>query len=412
LALLLAHPVFAIGANEPRGELTLTQAVAATLARNPDLQASTYELRAAEARITQAGLRPVPELGLELENFAGSGAVRGTDALETTLTLSRVIELGGKRDARITTAGAARDLVNVERQTQQLDVLAEVARRFIRVASDQEQLRLARRATELARQTVAAVETRVKAARSPEVELYRARITLTQAEVEQQRGERELLSSRHKLAAMWGSSEDSFESVRADLYVLPETGEFAPLMARLEKNPDFLRFASEARLRDAEIRVAQTQRRRDITLGAGLRRLEETSDQALVASVSIPLFAPRRADAAVAEAEAFRGRVDSDRTAAMVRAQAQLFELYQELKHSVIEAQTLRTTVMPQLEEVLKQTEYAWQRGRYSYLEWVDAQREYVAVQRSLIEAAANAQLFQIEIERLTNAPLNLSAKP
>ncbi|HTJ20333.1 MAG TPA: TolC family protein, partial [Steroidobacteraceae bacterium] len=87
--------VFAVGAwaaepVEPRGELTLAQAVELALRSNPELLASRYELTAAQARIVQADLRPNPDLDVELENFAGSGATTGTDALETTLSLSQV----------------------------------------------------------------------------------------------------------------------------------------------------------------------------------------------------------------------------------------------------------------------------------------------------------------------------------
>lgn len=46
------------------------------------------------------GLRLNPALDLELENFAGGGAPRGVDAIETTLSLSQVIELGAKRALR------------------------------------------------------------------------------------------------------------------------------------------------------------------------------------------------------------------------------------------------------------------------------------------------------------------------
>ncbi|WP_348240629.1 TolC family protein, partial [Salmonella enterica] len=64
----------------PAGELTLADAVGLALERNPDLVASRYELTASQARIVQAGLRPNPELGVEYENFAGSGTVRSVDA--------------------------------------------------------------------------------------------------------------------------------------------------------------------------------------------------------------------------------------------------------------------------------------------------------------------------------------------
>ena len=70
------------------------------------------------------------------------------------------------------------------------------------------------------------------------------------------------------------------------------------------------------------------------------------------------------------------------------------------------EAETLKTDMLPRVQEALKETEYAFTRGRYSYLELVDAQREYLAVQAALIDAATDAHELRTEIERLTDAPL------
>ncbi len=80
------------------------------------------------------------EASVELENALGSGDFNGFDAAEGTFALSQVIELGGKRDARGAAAQSGRELLAVERQVAQLDVLAEVTRRFIAVAAAQEQL--------------------------------------------------------------------------------------------------------------------------------------------------------------------------------------------------------------------------------------------------------------------------------
>ena len=82
------------------GDLTLRNAIAAALLSNPALRAAAWEPRLAEANRLQAGLSPNPEIGLELENFAGTGALGGTGALETTLVLSQLIELGGKKARR------------------------------------------------------------------------------------------------------------------------------------------------------------------------------------------------------------------------------------------------------------------------------------------------------------------------
>jgi cobalt-zinc-cadmium efflux system outer membrane protein len=246
----------------------------------------------------------------------------------------------------------------------------------------------------------------VAAARAPDVELRRARVTEARARLEREHAEHELLTSRRKLAAMWGDSDASFDAATADLYALPPNEPFEALVARLAANPDFLRFASEERLRDAEIRVAEARARTDLNLRAGVRFLHETDDEAFVLGVTMPLQAGPRARAAIATAEARREQLAAERDAQRIKAEAQLFELFHELRHAVTEAQTLRTSVLPEMEAALEATRSAFERGRYSYLEWVDAQRELIDVQRALIDASANAHLYRTEIERLTGEPL------
>lgn len=386
--------------------LSLAQAVGQALARNPELQGFALRLRGQDGQALSAGLSPPREFLAEVEDVLGSGRTRGLDAAQASFSLSQLIELGDKRRARMDLAGASRGLLEMQREAAQLDVLAEVTRRFIHVASDQEQRRLTQEATALARSTLAASEKRLAAAKAPEVELRRARITLARAGVDEEHAEHELLSSRHKLAAMWGEVQPQFGPVAADLYQLPAVGPFEELMARLERNPDFLRYASEARLRDAEIRLAQSRGRGDVTFSAGLRRLEETNDKAFIFGFGMPLLGSTRAQGEIVQAQAQRDLSDAEARAHKVKVRAQLFALYQELKHAITEARMLRVDVLPEMEAALSATEYAFQRGRYSYLEWAEAQRELVSIRRALIEASAKAQLYQTEIERLTAEPL------
>ncbi|MDO9451855.1 MAG: TolC family protein [Stagnimonas sp.] len=386
--------------------LTLSKAVNAAIAGNPDLKQFAFQLKAQSARIDGAGLKPAPVFESQLENFLGTGRTRGLDAAEATFALSQLIELGEQRASRIEAARLGIDGINLNRQGAQLDVLAEVSRQFIHVASDQEQLKLTQLATKLAERTVSEVRRRVAAAKSPEVELHRANIVFSRAQVDEEHAEHELITSRTKLAALWGAGKADFGLVAADLFRLPQVGDYGVLTRQLVASPDFLRFATEARQRDADIRVAQSKVRSNITVSAGVRRLQEDGDAAFVAGFSAPLFGARTAQPAIAEARALRAGIESEAAAAKLKAETKLFELVQELKHSITEAEMLRDSVLPQMEEALKETEYAYQRGRYSYLEWVDAQRERVTVQRALIEAAANAHLFSAEIERLTGTAL------
>lgn len=394
--------------------LTLRDAIEAALAHNPDLGVLEFDLRAAKAVRDQAALRPAPTVEATLENFAGTGEARGLKSSETTLAVSQVIELGGKRDSRIGVAGAARDALTAARQAAQLDVLAEVTRRFIAVAALQEQVRLSQRATELAETTLKASDLRVRAAKAPHVEFDRASISLERARLDERRTRSELEAGRRSLAALWGADTAVLNGqpvgeISGDLRRLPAIEDFGALMSRIEASPDFLRFASEERLRDAELRLAASSRRPDVTVSGGVRRLQGTQDIALVASFSVPLFAGRRAGSFVAEASARRDAVGAAREAALVKARAELFRLYQAMKEASAAVDSLDGTLAPRMEEALKETGYAFERGRYSYLELIDAQREYLDLQRARIDASAQVQLLANEIERLTNAPLQPS---
>jgi len=93
---------------EPTGVLTLPQAQALALLQNPKLAAFGWEVRAREAQILQAGLRPNPEVEVEVENFAGSGALQAFRGTEITILLSQLIELAGKRHKRARVAALER----------------------------------------------------------------------------------------------------------------------------------------------------------------------------------------------------------------------------------------------------------------------------------------------------------------
>ncbi len=81
----------------------------------PRLAESQANVRSAEGRAQQAGLRPNPSLGLEVENLGTSGSSGGNPAVQSTLSIGQPLELGGKRSARVAagqagvTAAAARN---------------------------------------------------------------------------------------------------------------------------------------------------------------------------------------------------------------------------------------------------------------------------------------------------------------
>lgn len=386
--------------------LSLRAAIERALATHPELAGFAYELRAGEARQRQAALRPAPELDLTIEDLVGSGERRSLDSAQTTLGLSQLIELGGKREARDELAAATQARLRSDQAARQLDLVAEVARRYLGALAQQARVAAAREALALTETTGAAVEQRVQAAAAPLAERSRAQVATAEARLDLDDAEHDLATARQALAAAIGSSSADFGVLQGELLQLPPTRAFDDLVTQLRRSPDFLRFADEARLRDAELRLAERQRRADLRAHAGLRHYAAGDDVALVTGLSLPLFAARRAEAPLAIAREERAALDSEREAAFLKAQSRLFALYQEQEHARHVIGVLQEQVLPQLQQALEQTAYAYRRGRYSYLEWSEAQRRLLAARARLIDSAADFHNYCIDIERLAGESL------
>lgn len=383
--------------------LTLQDAVARTLQFSPDLQVFGYELTAQDGRTLQAGAAPNPELVIEVEDAFGTGSRRGVSAVQTTISLRQVLERGALL-RRVAVASEGRYLLDAELAEKRLDAASEAARRFIQVLSDQARLQLTHEASVLAEKTVEAASLRVHAAKVPEAELGRAEAALARTRLEHDDVEHQLLTSRRQLAALWGDTEAAFGEAQGQLSQLPALAPYESLSARIRSNPSLLKFSSEARLREAEVKLAEQRRKPAWTVTAGLRRFEAGNDVAAVVGLSIPLPFRDRGEGTIATALAKLEQVDASRSATEVRVVTQLFELFQELQHARHAADTLDTEVLPRVQSALKQTEYAYERGRYSYLELVAAQRELLEVKRARIQAAVDAYGYATEIDRLTGA--------
>lgn len=382
--------------------LRLKEAVARSLASNPALAAEAAELRAAEARAERAGLPTQYVVGGELENFGGSGELGGARYAETTLRLSRVIELGGKRAAR-----QALGVAEVARQRNLADsaglaVASRTTARFIEVAADQQRLQFARERVTLAERTRAEVARWVSAARNPESDLRAAEIALAEAELAVEDAEHELSASRMTLAASWGALEPDFTEVAGNLRELPLVESFETLAKRLPMTPTQRDASLQADTIQARRRVAVASARPDIDVSVGVRRLESLGDQGLVMSVSVPLGSRPRASLAIAEADAELDALQLRRAAVTAESRQALFSLYQEMRHAQHEYEVLSAKMVPKAEQAFAFTRRGFEAGRFSFVALTQAQRTLFELRERDVEAAARYHTLLVEVERLT----------
>jgi cobalt-zinc-cadmium efflux system outer membrane protein len=387
------------------GELTLRQALALALLYNPELAAFSWEVRAKEAEALQAGLLPNPELGIEMENFAG-GEFSGTDAAETTVTLSQLVELGGKRGKRRAAATLEAELAGWDFETRRLDVLTATAKSFVAVLAAQERLDLADELAALAERFFRTVSERVDAGKVSPVEQTRAQVPLSAARIAQDRAHFALEAAHKELAALWSGKTANFKHAAGSLESIAPVPSREQLASLLEQNPDVARWESEEQQRSARLALERANAIPDLTLFAGGRNFQETDDNAFVAGVSIPLPLFDRNQGGIAAARSARSKAMEERRAARYQAVASLAAGYRDLRGSFVEAKTLRELILPAAKESFEAANLGYREGKFGFLEVLDAQRTLFEVRDQYIEALAAYHQARAEVERLIGAPL------
>ena len=196
--------------------LTLSSAIARTLEDNPQLKVFSFREQALLGKQQTQALKPRYELDFEAENFTGTGDIGTFKSAEYTLSLSSILEMGGKRNARIGVAKSQLDQVEAKRKITALNLLSEVTRRYIDVIAAQERLLLANQATLLAKETLQEVKNRSKAGVTPEAEVKRAIAALEHAKLIASSEQQQLHYSKMTLAMMWRETSPSFTRVEGN----------------------------------------------------------------------------------------------------------------------------------------------------------------------------------------------------
>ena len=406
LLLALSNATVAQSPSTAEEVIDFDKAIAKTLESNPALLAFGYQIEAQQGRLMQSGIRPGVELGVMLENAVGTGGFSGVSGAEATISLAWSLERG-KRERRVDAARAGLSLLESEAELRRLEATAETARMFLMTLANQAEVDLADEAVDLAEKTVAVVRKRVQAGRTAKADLARAEVDLSRMQLEREDLEHKLLTSIRSLAAQWGETRPAFTGVRGNLADLPEPDSFAELVARVEQSPNLRRFLSERRLREAELRRIEADAKPDWRLTAGVRQMQLSDDQALVAGITIPLGAKKRNQGNTAAARADLARSDADRAATRIQIETRLFALYEELKHSLHRAITLRDDILPRVESALAETQRAYEMGRYSYFELRAAQDDALQARTEVTVALIDAHRNVLEIEALTGAALS-----
>ena len=389
----------ALGAPSSEGEsVTLAVALERTMKSNPTIQAATWAIREAEGGVTQAGLWPNPELGLEYEDF---GLTRPwlTDG-DVTISVHQAFPLSN----RITAArDAARIRVKrhgVMKELNVLDAVAGLRQEFVVALGARERTVLASQALELAESMRELVLARVEAGDLPESQLDPLDAEVVMARLELDGARRESAIAASRLASWWGDDARAM-TVEGTLHQPDQLLASLPDSALPSKSPRvqvYEQMAREARaIRDLEDASATP----DLNLGLGYRGISSFDESALVVSFSIPLPLVDRNQGRRDSARAAQRRVEFEAQAGGAEIMRAIFEARQRLEGATQRWQMVHQELRPAMQRSVESARLGFQAGELGTLALLEAKRALMKASRLELEALVEANLAWIRWNKM-----------
>lgn len=388
--------------------LKLSDALQNTLKYSPVLQQFPYELRLNEANRLQAGLSPNPEIGVALENVAGTGSSTGVSNAELTLSLSQLIEMGDKRAYRLEKTDAQQQLSRDQFELSRLDTLAATTRSYILLVELQQRADLLKTQQQREQRLLDIARQRAAASTLTDADLTRLELKLSRTALEQKANANAQQLARAELAANWAKQPD-FARVAGTLDALPLLPGLAELQTSLQRSTQLKLFVSQQRLLETELALAQAESVVDWKVSGGVRRIEALNDNALVLGFSIPWqlqdtgAAKRLSAQTQLELNALQQQQSQTRLNLLVE------RIYLELDQLKEVSQVLKQQIIPQTTTLQQQAERAYQQGQADLFSLLTAEQELRQAQADLVSAQSRFHLQLLELERLTGQALTLS---
>jgi cobalt-zinc-cadmium efflux system outer membrane protein len=309
--------------------------------------------------------------------------------------------------ARAGLAKANAATIESERDALRVEMLALTAERFLDAWAIQERIRTLDHAERAAAAAVAAANERLRAGAAPAFERTRAEAFRALREIERGRAEADLLVARRRLAVLWDEDRLAFDSLALETPAEPVVIELDSLLARVVAHPERRRALAMRESSTWHVRSSAAARVPDLTVSAGVRRLEGTDGTGVLAGVELPLPLWNRGDGAAGAVRAEARAAEVDLRAVERSLRENVSSAHERYLAASAMWGRLRGEVVPATEAALDQIEAGYRAGRIGYVEIQDGQRALTESSLLAIDAAADVVRARTTLELLIGAPLS-----
>ena len=382
-------------ASSPATHITLKDALNLAFNANPEIAVAMREREAIEGLQIQAATRPNPSLSASIQDTRN--AYR-----QTFLQLNQEIELGDKRQARMDAADIFYSKAQAELESKKAEIHANVIAAFYAVLVAQERLSLAQSSRDIAELARDAANKRVKAGKSSPVEETKSNIAASSAKIELNQANTQLINTRKRLSALWGSNPSVFANVAGDVSFVATIPDSADVSQLLEHAPAIKLAKIEIDTRSALTKIERSKATPNITVSAGVMNNQELGgiNQALLGlSIPIPVF--DRNQGHVQEAVSRQYKAQDELLALKNQLEANLSNQIERLTAAKQAAELLKTEILPSAQSAFDAANKGFSAGKFNFLDVLDAQRTLVQTKSQYIQSLLDAHEAVAEIERI-----------
>lgn len=402
-ALLVSH---AMDSNTKSEYLTLEDVIEIAINNNPLIKSKKHNMGTYEGKIKQAGLLPNPKILFFTQEIQTNNV--GFDQSQNSVDLIQKLETGGKRKLRVKAAEKEKKVMEFDLLTTIADITAKVKTAYFNVLTKQDELKFAEETLVIAKSLMSIASERFESGDIAKIEILKAKIELSNAEMRVQDVERKHLNSVKMLQTVMGVPN-------IVLYNLSPISTADTPSLNMDKLNDLLlnrHPALKARKKAVDlslIKITEAKRMAipDINAMIGYKRLTEIDVNTIQAGIEFPLPIFNRNQGKIIEAKAFSFKAKDD--VEVVRNQLLLqlnnaFNLYISTREQV---RFFTNSIIPQAEESLKIARQGYKQGEFNYLEVLDAQRTLANTRISYLKISNEFFSSITEIEKLVGVKIS-----
>ena len=388
----------AMAAAQAAPSISLAAAWDKALAANPGLQAARYGAAAAEGLVLQSQARPNPELSVNIEDTR-------RETRTNTVQINQLVELGGKREARMQLAQTEKAAAEAGVAASQAALRYQVLVNFNELLLAQQRVDFATQTHALASQALDAANKRVQAGKVPPLEASRAQVAQANAALELEQAKSLTGVAQQNLASLWGGRGAELGLAEGDFAATAQAPTAEQLDQRLDDAPAMLMARRALEQSRAASAVERSKRVQDPTLSLGVKRAQDVGRNQVFVGVSIPL--PLFDNNAGNQLQALR-KVDQAEQLLQdqrLQLQAQVFAARQLWLSSNQQVALLQSQVVPTAQSAYDLAVRGFSLGKFSFLDVLDAQRSLFDSQRLLLDQRMASHRARAEIERIFGTP-------